>query len=359
MEILNILSVAWKNPIVIITTILVTAYALSFFFVSVFRKYLHRINLIPEDFSLRKHFNTSIWLLLSLASLKIALPAVELAEKHFYISDKIIQIAIIAVVTYFLVKIVSFGKILVFKHYEINVQDEFKYRKLRTQFDFLERLAVVAICLIGFSVILMNFEGAKKIGSSLIASAGLAGIMIGFAAQKTLANLVAGFQIAFTQPFKIGDTVVVDGEWGHIKEITLTYIVVRSWDKRNLVVPITYLLEKPFQNWTRKNEEIIGTVFIYADYSLPIDALREEFMRLLKASELWDGEKASLTVTDATEKSIQIRAIISSKTVDDSFALRLYIRENLIKFIQQHYPDCFPKDRVENKFIYGKPENAI
>lgn len=347
MEILHISGAFSKNPITSLITILVSTYLISFVFVSIFRKYLEKTEIILENFCLNKHFSLSLWLLLSLIALKTTPLAIKLSAQNLGAAEKIWFIATIIISTYFLSKIISFGKVIIFRKIESNSQEEFKYRKLRTQLDFIQKFTIGFLCFAAFAAILLNFDGARKIGSSLIASAGLAGIIIGFAAQKSLANLIAGFQIAFTQPFKLGDTVVVDGEWGHIKEITLTYIVVKSWDKRNLVVPITYLLEKPFQNWTRSNEKTMGTVFLYVDYSMPVDELRNEFMRLMATSELWDGETASLYVIDATEKTMQIRALISAKTAGDAFHIKVYLRENLIRFIQQNYPQCLPKNRVD------------
>lgn len=347
MEILQLSGTFWKNPITSVILILVAAYAISFLFVSVFKKYFQKTEIIPENFCLNRHFSVSLWLLISFISFKTILPTVKLPVQNLQTIDRIWLIATIIVATYFLAKIISFGKVIIFRNIESNSKEEFKYRKLRTQLDFVEKFAIVFLCIAGFAAIILSFDEAKKFGSSLIASAGLAGIIIGFAAQKSLSNLIAGFQIAFTQPFKLGDTVVVDGEWGHIKEITLTYIVVKSWDKRNLIVPITYLLEKPFQNWTRSNEKTMGIVFLYVDYTLPVDELRKEFMRLVSLTEHWDGETASLYVIDTTEKTMQLRALVSAKTANDAFLIKVYLRENLIKFIQENYPNCLPKNRVD------------
>lgn len=331
--------------------VMVLSYTLSMVFVSLFRQYLKKANIVSENFPLNKHFSFSIWMLLSLFGVKIALHGYETYLKDFHVYEKIWQMLVITFSVFFLMRIVSFFKLATFRSFEIHTEDEFKYRKLKTQLDFIEKFTVVCLCLTGFFSILFSFEAVRKIGGSFLASAGLAGIILGFAAQKSLSNLIAGFQIAFTQPFKLGDTVVVDGEWGHIKEITLTYIVVKSWDKRNLIVPITYLLEKPFQNWTRSNEKTMGIIYLYADYSLPVEKLREEFMRIMPLSELWDGEAASLYVTDVTERTIQIRALVSAKNADQAFMLKVYVRENLIRFIQEQYPESLPQSRVFGKNI--------
>jgi len=157
---------------------------------------------------------------------------------------------------------------------------------------------------------------------------------------------LAGFQIAFTQPIRIDDVLVVEGEWGKVEEITLTYVVIHIWDERRLILPINYFIEKPFQNWTRISSEILGTVFIYADYSLPIDSLRTEFDRLLALTTLWDKKVKVIQVTDAKTNVVEIRALMSASNSSDAFDLRCYIRENLIHFIQEKYPESLPKVRA-------------
>jgi small-conductance mechanosensitive channel len=348
---MQIIEILKHNIILDILLILIGAYVASFIFVSIFKNYLHEIKLIPDNFSVIKHFNKPIWLMISLFSIKALFPYIEFINDNRITIEKIWLLVTISVIAYFLTKITTFLKVVIFKSLELKSDEEFKYRKFKTQLQFTEKFIVVTIYLAAFVIAIMSFDEIKKFGGSIIASAGLAGVIIGFAAQKSLANLIAGFQIAFTQPFKIGDTVIVDGEWGHIKEITLTYIVINSWDKRNLVVPITYLLEKPFQNWTRSNEKTMGLVHIYVDYSMPVEALREEFKRLVALSPHWDGEKAYLHVIDATEKTIQIRAVVSADTADDAYDIKVYLREHLIKFIQQNYPQCLPRTRIDSPVL--------
>jgi small-conductance mechanosensitive channel len=184
-------------------------------------------------------------------------------------------------------------------------------------------------------------------GWGCLTSAGVAGIIIGLAAQKSIANLLAGFQIAFTQPIRLDDVVIVEGEWGRIEEITLTYVVVRIWDQRRLVVPLQYFNEKSFQNWTRTTSELLGTVFIYTDYTMPVEALREELSRLLETNPKWDKRVGIIQVTDTTETTMQIRALMSARNAGDTFDLRCHVREGLITFIQQQFPEALPKTRVE------------
>jgi len=197
------------------------------------------------------------------------------------------------------------------------------------------------------AAILMTFDKVRYLGTSLLASAGVAGIILGFAAQRSIGTLLAGIQIAITQPIRLDDVVIVENEWGRIEEITLTYVVVRIWDKRRLIVPTTYFIEKPFQNWTRVSADILGTVFIYTDYQVPVDKLREEFTRILEKSELWDRKTNVMQVTNATDRTIEIRALMSAADSPTAWDLRVHVREKLITFLQENYPDSLPRTRIE------------
>jgi small-conductance mechanosensitive channel len=186
----------------------------------------------------------------------------------------------------------------------------------------------------------------RQFGTAIIASAGVAGIIVGFAAQKSIATLLAGFQIALTQPIRIDDVVIVENEWGRIEEITLTYVVVSIWDLRRLVLPITYFIEKPFQNWTRTSADILGTVFIHVDYSAPLDELRAELTRILEASPLWDRKVAVLQVTDAKERTLEVRALASARDASAAWDLRCEVREKLIAYLQKNHPGSLPRLRA-------------
>ena len=220
-------------------------------------------------------------------------------------------------------------------------------RKVHTQVSILRRILSVGIIILALGAVLMHFDSFRQLGTGLLASAGVVGIIIGFAAQRTLGNLLAGFQIAITQPIRVDDVVVVEGEWGRIEEITLTYVVVRIWDLRRLVLPISYFIETPFQNWTRTSASILGTVFLHVDYTVPVDAVRTELQRLLEASSYWDGEVWRLHVTDTSERTVELRALMSAADSADAFELRAEIREKLIAFLQRTYPDALPRIRAE------------
>jgi small-conductance mechanosensitive channel len=192
----------------------------------------------------------------------------------------------------------------------------------------------------------LTFEAVRELGAAFLASAGIAGIALGFAAQKSLATLVAGIQIAVSQPIRVGDVVIVEGEWGRIEEITLTYVVVRIWDLRRLIVPVQYFIEKPFQNWTRVSPELIGTVNLHLDYSVPVAELRNELERVLHASQWWDKKTWNTQITDASERTMLVRLTMSAKNAGDLWNLRCEVREQVIAFVQQKYPTALPRLRA-------------
>lgn len=244
------------------------------------------------------------------------------------------------------VALLKYGKRLLLRQYDLNKEDNLKSRKVYTNVNIFEKVIIFVIIIITVGLILLSFDGVRKIGYGLFASAGIAGIIIGLSAQKVVGALLAGIQIAITQPFRIDDAVVVEGEWGWIEEINLTYVVVRIWDKRRLVLPCTYFLEKPFQNWTRTSADIIGTVFLYTDYTVPFEALRQELDNILKDTHLWDGNVKVLQVTDSKEQTVESRILVSAKNSPTCWDLRVLVREKMIEFIQKNYPDSLPKTRV-------------
>ncbi len=245
-----------------------------------------------------------------------------------------------------LIELIKVSKVIFLSKLDLEQEDNLKSRKLYTQIDILEKILIFTILLFAVAGVLFSFESIREIGIGLFASAGVAGIIIGLSAQKVVGALLAGIQIAITQPFRIDDAVVVEGEWGWIEEINLTYVVVRIWDKRRLVLPSTYFLEKPFQNWTRSSADIIGTVFLYTDYTISFEALRKELTRLLNETDLWDGNTNVLQVTDSTEKTVEIRILVSAKNSPTAWNLRVHIREKMIEFIQKEYPQSLPQTRI-------------
>ena len=258
-----------------------------------------------------------------------------------------IKLAFIFVITWFVIRSINLSREVILRQYDISEKDNLKARKIYTQFRVLENIIIFIVILVAIAIALMTFDGIRRIGVSLFASAGVAGIIIGFAAQKLIASVLAGFQIALTQPIRIDDVVIVENEWGWIEEITLTYVVVRIWDKRRLIVPSTYFIENPFQNWTRVSADILGTVFIYTDYTVPVDELRKELTRILEGTDLWDGQTNVLQVTNAKDHTLEIRALMSAVDSPTAWDLRVLVREQLISFLQLKHPGSLPRTRVE------------
>lgn len=299
----------------------------------------------------RKYLKVPILLLIIILSIWIPFTIFNTPPRLTLIVNKILTLLMIAIISWILIRAVAISKALILRRYDIGQKNNLKARKVYTQFKIIERVLNFIIILIAISLSLMTFEEIRKIGVSLIASAGVAGIILGFAAQKVIGGILAGVQIAITQPIRLDDVVIVENEWGKIEEINLTYVVVSIWDQRRLVLPTTYFIEQPFQNWTRNTSEILGTIYIHADYRLPVDAIREEQSRLLKATALWDQRVDVVQVTGAGELTMELRSLVSASDAGTAWDLRVYIREGLIRFIQEKYPECLPHSRIilENK----------
>jgi len=232
---------------------------------------------------------------------------------------------------------------------DILTEDNLSARKSFTQIKVFNGIANSIIILVAIAISLFTFEQARTIGVSLLTSAGIIGIIVGFAAQKSIGMMLAGIQIAITQPIRYDDVVIVEGEWGKIEEITLTYVVVKIWDERRLILPVTWFLEKPFQNWTRSNAQITGTIFIYVDYSFNVESIREVLPDMLKNNPDWDSRFWNVQVTKVTEQYKEIRILLTSSDASKNWDLRAKIREDLIDYININYPDTFAKIRIKEK----------
>jgi small-conductance mechanosensitive channel len=296
--------------------------------------------------SLTRHLNHPLSYFIPLLFLSVSLSIVPLKESQVVTSRRILEILDIIVFAWILIKVTFVIQDMVRYTYIVDKSDNIRERKLITQLQFIKKLSIVLIIFIALSIILLSFEPVRKLGTGLLTSAGIAGIIVGFAAQKSLANLLAGMQLAFTQPIRIDDVLVVEGEFGRVEEITLTYVVLKLWDNRRLILPLNYFIEKPFQNWTRTGADLVATVYLYMDYSVPVDEVRAEFSRILKSTDLWDGKSFGLQVTDATENTLQLRALMSAASSGIAWDLRCLVREKLVTFIQQHYPGSLPKMRT-------------
>lgn len=241
--------------------------------------------------------------------------------------------------------------------YDVDVADNLLARRMHTRMRVLQRIVAVLIGIAAIAGMLMQFDTFRALGTTLLASAGILSVVLGISAQKTFGSIIAGIQVALSHPINLDDVVIVEGEWGRIEEISFTYVVVKIWDQRRLIVPITYFLETPFQNWTRTSADITGSVFLNLDYATPMEPLRKEALRLCEvARPMWDGKTCVLQVTDAGPENMTIRVLVSSPDASKAWDLRCQVREGLIDFVKSNYPDCLPKRRVvmekENEY-YG------
>jgi small-conductance mechanosensitive channel len=233
------------------------------------------------------------------------------------------------------------------RRYDLSVKDNLRVRRLHTQVIIIRRVAVAVVFVAAFAGMLITFQSVRTLGASLLASAGVVGVVAGLAAQTTLANVIAGMQLAFSDEIRIDDVVVVEDEWGWVEELTLTYVVVHLWDERRLVLPTTYFTQKPFQNWTRHEARVLGSVLLHVDYRLPVDPVRAELRRILEDSPLWDRRDWVLQVVDTTPTTMVLRALMSSPDAPTSWDLRCEVREKLLAFLAREYPDQLPRVRAE------------
>jgi small-conductance mechanosensitive channel len=258
----------------------------------------------------------------------------------------LVDILLIGSVTWLLVAAVRISEDVAARRLRIDVEDNLRVRRLRTQISIVRRIVIAVLVVVGAAVALMTFDRMRTLGASLLASAGIAGVVGGLAAQSTLVSVFAGLQLAFTDKLRIDDVVVVEDEWGRVEEITLTYVVVHLWDERRLVLPTTYFTSQPFQNWTRTSARVLGSVEIYADFDTPVDEMRAEAERIVHASPLWDGQVWTLQVTDSTENAMLVRILASAADASRSFDLRCEIREKLIDWMVRRQPRAVPRVRL-------------
>lgn len=334
---------AWLIALIVIASSVILGILLRLTFLWIVNYYAGRNDKVFAK-SVKRRFGNVIFLFVPLLIIRFYLA--HYYQDEFLIIVKLLEVLIVISIAILVSKAIYVIQDLLFDQYDISKSDNLRERKAITQIIFLRKLAIVVIVVISFAVVLLNFEGVRKYGATMLTSAGVAGIIIGFAAQKTLANLFAGIQIAFSQPIKIDDAVVVEGEWGWVEEINLTYAVVRIWDMRRLVLPITYFTENTFQNWTRSSAQIMGSVFLFVDYTAPLDELRKYFDVLIDKSPLWDRSAKAFQITDTTERTMTIRLLMTAKNSPEAFDLRCYIREEMLKFIQENYPASLPKTRA-------------
>ncbi|MDB5360213.1 MAG: MscS Mechanosensitive ion channel [Rhodospirillales bacterium] len=279
-------------------------------------------------------------------ALGLALPSTSFATETTDRISHVLLVAFTVLVGWSAIRAFEIAATLYLQRFRTDVDDNLLARKHVTQIRILKRAVDTLVVIITLGAALMSFDSVRQYGVSLFASAGAASLVVGLAARPLLTNLIAGLQIAITQPIRLEDAVIVEGEWGWVEEITSTYVVIRLWDWRRLIVPLAYFLDKPFQNWTRETGSLIGSVFVYVDHTVPVEAVRQELSAIAAASALWDRRVVSLQVSDVRETVIELRALVSARNAPQTWDLRCEVREKLVGFLQQHYPHALPQRRL-------------
>jgi small-conductance mechanosensitive channel len=268
---------------------------------------------------------------------------------------QILSIAVILVLTVLVIRLIAATADFVISRHSTDEVDNLRARSVHTQITVLARTAMFIVGLLGVGSVLMTFPQVRQIGLSLLASAGLAGIFAGLAARPVLGNLIAGLQIALAQPLRVDDVLIVENEWGRVEEITGTYVVVRIWDERRLIVPLEYFITTPFQNWTRRTADLIGTVTFWVDYRMPVDPLREALQRIVEDAPEWDRRVCVLQVTEMSERAMQLRVLVSTANAGLGWDLRCKVREQLVAYMQEAYPAWLPQVRATLSHSGGTP----
>jgi small-conductance mechanosensitive channel len=279
---------------------------------------------------------------LPLAALQLVWLAADDGLRYIGMLRHLNAVLLIAAITWLITATISGLAQVVINRNPITVADNLHARRVQTQARVLARSAQVLVVVGGTAIALMTFPGARQVGASLLASAGVLGIIGGLAARPVFSNLIAGLQLALAQPIRLDDVLIVEGEWGRVEEITGTYVVLKIWDERRLIVPLQWFIENPFQNWTRTSSQILGSVMLYVDYATPVDAIRAEAKRLAEAAEEWDRRVFAVQVTDTSERAMQVRVLVSAAHAGAAFDLRCKLREGLLAYLAREYPQCLP-----------------
>jgi len=342
---------------VAVTAVLAGIIIYRFLFSAIIRVVRHNVGPLRSD--LLERLRGPVRILIPLFALMLFDSSLALPVQVLNTLQRLIGLSFIAVITWLFVNMTLAGRDMVMRRYDITILDNLRARAVHTQIMVIVRIIIVIIVIISMSTMLMTFDKIRQVGMSILASAGIIGIIIGFAAQRSIGTIFAGLQIAITQPIRIGDVVVVEGEWGWIEEITLTYVVIKTWDQRRLIVPVTQLLEKSFQNWTRTSSEIMGIVYLYVDYTVPVEAIRGKLHEILEGSDKWDKRAWGLQVTNSTERVLELRALMSAVDSSKLWDLRCEVREKLLTFLQADYPESLPKVRLVLDTDVKKNDNGI
>lgn len=346
----------WLSSLLLITLAVGAALAIHWLAMRLARRWMARTSSQTDDIIVSRMQSPSRWLLVAFA-LTAVQPALGLGTFGLTIWTRVAGLAFPALIGWFAIALLGILADVVKERADITAADNLQARRKRTRADILHRIGMFLVLLATFCMMLMSIPSVRNIGVTLIASAGLAALAVGAAAQPALKNLIAGLQMAFTEPIRIDDVVIVDGEWGRIEEIRLTYVVVKIWDERRLVVPVAKFLEESFQNWTRETSQILGSVIWYLDPAADVARLRTKLEELVKASPRWDGRFCNLQVTDARPEAMEVRALMTAKDASTAFDLRCEVREAIFAFIRAEMPEAFV--RYRGAFDLTQPQREL
>jgi small-conductance mechanosensitive channel len=334
--------------IVLILAVTVSAYARRILvgLLGRFRR-AHGANGHSQTLQIVKRISRPAQALIVLTGVGIILPLLDVPQHYLEILQKGLAVIWFLALGWLLVALVYCLEDFFLLRYDISVSNNLRARRARTQMQLMRRMLITLLILVDAGLVLSVFRDSQiwHYGAGLLASAGLASLVLATAAKTSASNFLAGMQIALTEPIRLDDVVIVEGEWAPLEEITTTYVIVAIWDQRRLVVPLTYFIETPFQNWTRNTSDLLGTSFLYVDYSIPVQALRDELTRVLENEPLWDKRVNACQVTNLSEHTMEIRCLLSAADASRQFDLRCIVREKMVAFIQKNYPDAFPRTR--------------
>lgn len=349
---------AWLSSLALVAIAATAALAVHWLALKLARRASSRTTTDTDDIVLRRLHAPLRWLLVAFA-LSAIQPGLALDKTGLVAWSRIAGLVFPALVGWIAIALLGVGADIVKSRADITAADNLQARRRRTRADILHRIGMFVILVATFCMMLMSIPSVRSIGVTLIASAGLAALAVGAAAQPALKNLIAGLQMAFTEPVRIDDVVIVDGEWGRIEQIRLTYVVVKIWDERRLIVPVSKFLEESFQNWTRETSQILGSVIWYLDPATDVARVRTKLEELVKASPRWDGRFCNLQVTDTRPEAIEVRALMTAKDASTAFDLRCEVREALLAFIRSKMPEALVRYRGDVEFRQPQLEPAL
>ena len=343
--------------------LLIAAVVLSSFARPILQSVVRRIPFFrggPEHvFKIAMRLRRPAQALVMLTGVGLMLPVIDILRPYLHPLQQGLAVLWFLALGWLMISLVYCVEDVLILRYDITVADNLRARRARTQMQLMRRMVIVLLIVVDAGLALSVFRDSAvwHYGAGLLASAGLASLVLATAAKSSASNLLAGLQIALTEPIRLDDVVIVQGEWGRIEEITTTYVVMAIWDQRRLIIPLSYFIENPFQNWTRKTAELMTTSFLYVDYSVPVEPIRQKFTRVLEASKEWDKRVNAVQVTNLSEHTMEIRCLMSAANSGDAFNLQCIVREKMIEFIREQYPDAFPRMRYSALQLKNGEEN--